>query len=74
MVCYNMEEWIRGLADLRNIEVAQQSKARRKDDFLIAFSPVWALIELSSEYLSQSADDVPDNCRCCCYGLQRGDE
>lgn len=29
-----------GAADVRHIEVAQQSKVRRKTDFLIAFSPV----------------------------------
>lgn len=30
------------LMSLCHVEVAQQSKARRKDDFLIAFSPVIA--------------------------------
>jgi len=33
------ETW---LMSCLNVEVAQQSKARRKDDFLIAFSPVIA--------------------------------
>lgn len=34
------------------VEVAQQSKARRKNDFLIAFSPVSLFIPLSKGRLS----------------------
>lgn len=44
-----------------NIEVAQQSKARKKDDFLIAFSPVIA--EATATAYKGATNDVQQKLR-----------
>lgn len=59
--CFDLDLGVCLLMTVAVVEVAQQSKARRKDDFLIAFSPVIA--EATATAYKGATNDVQQKLR-----------